>query len=90
MIPGAWRQNLKLWLPAALFFAVTVAFLGIFAFKFADEAEVARSRLERRSEELDLVRSQRERAQGSSIRCGRAKRAWRTFTVDAFRRKAKR
>lgn len=60
----AWKQNLKLWLLPAVFFALMLALLGLFAVKFADEAQVARTRLERRTEELELVRAQRVRAEG--------------------------
>lgn len=63
MSSSAWTQNLKLWLPSGLFFLLMLAFLGVFAAEFADEAEVARNRLERRTEELDRTRAQRERAQ---------------------------
>ena len=64
MIASAWRRNLWLWLPAAVFFLLTVVLLGVFALEFADETQVARTRLARRTEELDVIRAQRERAQG--------------------------
>ena len=64
MTSRAWSRNLALWLPAALFFILTVVFLGAFALEFADEAQVARTRLARRTEELDVIRAQRKRAQG--------------------------
>lgn len=63
MSSSAWTQNLKLWLPSGLFFLLMLGFLGVFAAEFADEAEVASNRLERRTEELDRTRAQRERAQ---------------------------
>ncbi len=59
----AWKQNLRLWLPPAVFFLLMVAFLSVFALKFADEAQVARSRLAKRTEELDAIRAQRVRAE---------------------------
>lgn len=64
MIASAWRRNLWLWLPASVFFLLTVVLLGVFALEFADETQVARTRLARRTEELDVIRAQRERAQG--------------------------
>ncbi len=64
MIARAWRRNLWLWLPAAVFFLLTVVLLGVFALEFADETQVARTRLARRTEELDVIRAQRKRAQG--------------------------
>lgn len=64
MIASAWRRNLWLWLPAAVFFLLTVVLLGVFALEFADETQVARTRLARRTEELDVIRAQRKRAQG--------------------------
>ena len=64
MIASAWRRNFWLWLPAAVFFLLTVVLLGVFALEFADETQVARTRLARRTEELDVIRAQRERAQG--------------------------
>jgi hypothetical protein len=63
MNSAAWRQNLGLWVPPAAFLVLMIAFLTVFAFKFADEVEVARSRLERRTEELEAVRAQRLRAE---------------------------
>lgn len=59
----AWQQNLKLWLPPALFVGIMVVLLVLFAAKFADEAEVARSRLAKRTEELDEIRTRRESAE---------------------------
>ncbi len=64
MIARAWRRNLWLWLPAAVFFLFTVVLLGVFALEFADETQVARTRLARRTEELEVIRAQRKRAQG--------------------------
>ncbi|MCH7666626.1 MAG: hypothetical protein IH936_11940 [Acidobacteria bacterium] len=64
MISSAWSRNLKLWLPSAVFLFLTVVFLGVFALEFADEAQVARTRLARRTEELDVIRAQRKHAQG--------------------------
>lgn len=63
MTSRAWSQNLKLWLPPAAFFVLMVGFLSVFALKFADEAQVARNRLTRRTEELDAIRAKRERAE---------------------------
>ena len=63
MIASAWRRNLWLWLPA-VFFLLTVVLLGVFALEFADETQVARTRLARRTEELEVIRAQRKRAQG--------------------------
>ena len=64
MTVRAWSQNLKIWLPAALFLAVMLAFLVVFGLEFADEAEVARTRLARRTEELDQAQARRAHAQG--------------------------
>ena len=66
MTSVAWRQNLRLWLPPAFLFLLMVAFLSVFGLKFSDEAEVARSRLSRRSEQLDTVRAKRERAESTA------------------------
>lgn len=63
MSRSAWRQGLKLWLPPLVFMALAVAFLIAFFVKFADEAQVARTRLDRRTQELELVRSERLRAE---------------------------
>ncbi len=63
MIPRAWSQSLKLWLPPAIFFALMAACLSVFALKFADEAKVARTRLARGTEELAAVRAKREQAE---------------------------
>ena len=63
MSAAAWRGNLRLWLPSALFFALMLGFLGLFAFKFADETELARARIERRAEQLERVRSSRLEAE---------------------------
>lgn len=64
MSSAAWSQNLKLWVPPAIFLAVMGALLMIFALKYADEVEVARTRLEKRTEELEAVRALRMRAEG--------------------------
>ena len=60
---SAWRQNLGLWLPAAVFLLLNVALLAIFGLRFADEAQVARLRLERQSDALASLRDSRERAE---------------------------
>jgi len=60
---SAWRQGLKLWLPPVVVLALAAALLIAFFAKFADEAEVARTRLERRTQQLEQVRSQRLRAE---------------------------
>jgi hypothetical protein len=65
MTARAWNQNLRLWLLPAVFFLLMVAFLTLFGLKFADEAQVARNRLARRTEELDTMRAQRELVEGT-------------------------
>lgn len=59
----AWSQSLRLWLPGAVFFGLMVALSSVFALRFADQAEVARVRLERRAEELESLRSKRMQAE---------------------------
>lgn len=61
---SAWRQNLKLWVPPAVLLLLGVGFLLLYFVRFADEAQVARNRLERRTAELEQVRAQRQRAEG--------------------------
>lgn len=63
MTAAAWKQNLGLWVPPATFLILMAVLLTLFGLKFADEAEVARSRLERRTQELESVRSQRLEAE---------------------------
>ncbi|MFQ5526020.1 MAG: GspMb/PilO family protein [Thermoanaerobaculia bacterium] len=61
---SAWVANLRFWLPGALFLALMLALLAVFGLRFADEAKVARIRLERRTQELEAVRAKRLEAEG--------------------------
>ena len=63
MTLAAWKRSPALWVPPAVFLVVMAGLLAIFALKFADEVEVARTRLERRTEELEAVRARRVRAE---------------------------
>lgn len=63
MTVRAWNQNLRLWLPPTIFLAAMVVFLTVFLVKFADEAEVARSRLERQTQALETIKTSRLRAE---------------------------
>jgi Tfp pilus assembly protein PilO len=63
MSRSAWGQGVKLWLPPLIFLAIAAVFLIVYFAEFADEAQVARTRLERRTQELEQIRSQRLRAE---------------------------
>lgn len=65
---SAWRQNLRLWVPGALLLGAMLVLLSVFALRFSDAAELARSRIARRTEELETVRERRLRAEGAVAR----------------------
>ena len=56
----AWRRYPRLWVPAAVFLLVNVAFLAGYRLVLADDAELGRGILERRESELARVRELRE------------------------------
>lgn len=65
MSAAAWRGNLRLWLPSAVFLALTGGLLALFALRFADEVELARARTERMTRQLESVRASRLQAEGA-------------------------
>lgn len=63
MKASTWSDNLRLWLPGAVFLFLMVVLLSVFVLRFADEAELARASVERRTEELESVRASRQQAE---------------------------
>lgn len=63
MSASAWRQDLGRWLPAAIFLLLNVLLLAVFVSRFADEAEVARTRLGKQREALEALQARRQTAE---------------------------
>lgn len=59
--PEAWVRNLRLWLPQLVFFLLALGLLVFYRTALADDAELGQARLARRAEDLEAVRSDRER-----------------------------
>ena len=57
----AWVRNLRLWLPALLFFLLALGLLVFYRTALADDAELGQARLERRAQELATLRTERAR-----------------------------
>ena len=60
---GVWGRNLRLWVPALAFFLLALGALVFYRTVLADDAEIGRSRLTRRAEELEAVRAERARVE---------------------------
>lgn len=60
MSQGAWRRNLRLWVPPLLFCLLNLAFLAGYRLILAEEAELGRSLLDRRAAELERLQSVRD------------------------------
>jgi len=58
---GVWGRNLRLWLPALLFFLFALGALLFYRAALADDAELGQARLARRRGEVEEQRSERAR-----------------------------
>lgn len=57
----AWGRNLRLWLPALVFFLAALGLLVFYRTVLADDAELGQARLARRSQELEALRAEHAR-----------------------------
>ena len=58
-----WTRNLRLWLPALVFFLIALGLLVFYRTALADDAELGQARLTRRAEELETLRADRRQVE---------------------------
>ena len=58
-----WARNLRLWVPALIFFLLALGLLLFYRTALADDAELGQTRLTRRAEELEALRTDRARVE---------------------------
>lgn len=68
--PSIWRENWKVWVPAAVVFAVAAGLLGLYLVSYGDRVAMLRSRLEGERGRLEGLRSDHSRLEAARQRLG--------------------